>query len=592
MSTRGTSRNKPAPADAAPTLEPLLRRATTPSGGSFAAIARLGRRGLSPDRAMETLIRRWRDLDAGARRRVLAAARERFGEALRRVAATPADRFARADAARLAGVTPAPEAIGVAADLTRDPDPVVAREAAGTLAHLVEHVRRLRAHQQEALARALTHLAGAGDRAAIMQLERLGPFWSPVVRGWIETIDDAPLLRMRSAIRQAADPRARARAVAWLATPGCAPGALAALSGPNNPARIARAIETAHLLHNPARRAAIDREPRTSAIPDGLGVDDATPLGVRVGRLRWLELSGHPEMGRAAADAVMDPAPEVRSRAVRILGRRPDRAEALLDFTFDAEPAISRSATLALLDREDARAIAMRETLCRSPHAATRRLVTPTPAAHWERLLAMRRRLAESPDLALAELRGRIVEGEAPDRSRAMHLARRLGALDRFETELLEAAADADARIAATGVLALGALWTAPARAAVAGALAHPDPRVRANALETIGRRDPVAAAVARAMHDDHARSRANAIRSRLREQGAEAALDHLEAMLSDDRPEHRRSALWVAERLVVRPVGRRVRRIALRDADPVVRRRAESCARRLAAGASAGGAG
>jgi len=77
MSTRGTSRNKPAPADAAPTLEPLLRRATTPSGGSFAAIARLGRRGLSPDRAMETLIRRSRAESIAEKPAFRAAARER-----------------------------------------------------------------------------------------------------------------------------------------------------------------------------------------------------------------------------------------------------------------------------------------------------------------------------------------------------------------------------------------------------------------------------------------------------------------------------------------------------------------------------------
>ena len=108
--------------------------------------------------------------------------------------------------------------------------------------------------------------------------------------------------------------------------------------------------------------------------------------------------------------------------------------------------------------------------------------------------------------------------------------------------------------------------------------------------LEAIARRDPVAAAVARALHDDHARTRANAIRARLAGRSDDAAVDHLESMLCDDRPEHRRSALWVAERLVVRRVAPRVQSLATREADPIVRRRAARCAARLSSPVAAGG--
>jgi hypothetical protein len=571
-------------------LARLLRRATTPDRPPFARIGAIGRSGPTPDRAMELLLRRWAAVSAADRRRVIGVARGRLAEALGRLAAHPTDRFARSDAARLARLTPMPEAIRAAGALVADRDPVVARHALETLEALVDYAADLRTHQQEALAESLIRAAERGHRDAFACLERLGPFWSARVRAWVRDADEATLLQLRSAIRRARDAKALARAVAWAGLPGAAPGALAALGEARHPARVARALEAAHLLLAPDRRAALERDPRAGAIAGAAPVDATTPPAVRAGRLRWLRVAAPGEAQLACESAVLDADPRVRLAGATTLARRARRAGGVIDFAFDSECAVARSATLALLDRTDEAAHTAVAALARSPHAAVRRIATPTPARRWERLLDLRARLAESPDLALADLRGRIATAPAPACIEAIHLARRLRVLDRLEADLLDAGACDDGRVAATAVQALGALWTAPARAGVAAALAHRDPRVRANALEAIARRDPVAAAVARALHDDHARTRANAIRARLSGRSDDAAVDHLESMLCDDRPEHRRSALWVAERLVVRRVAPRVQSLAMREADPIVRRRAARCALRLSSPIAAGG--
>ncbi|MFG0273487.1 MAG: hypothetical protein ACF8QF_00340 [Phycisphaerales bacterium] len=578
------------PGGAAADLTRLLRRATTPELGPFARLGAIGRSGPTPERAMELVLRRWASVPASERRRVIGSARGRLVDALGRLAAHPTDRFARSDAARLGRHTPLPEAIRAAGALAADRDPVVARHALETLESLADHASSLRSHQQDALAESLIRAAERPDREALACLERLGPFWSARIRAWVRDADEATLLRLRSAIRRSRDSRALARAIAWAGLPGAAPGAFAALDEATGPARIARAIEAAHLLLAPDRRAAFDRHEKAGAIVRETPVDATTPVGVRAGRLRWLWSLSPGASQLASEDAVLDPDVRIRLLGATTLARRSRRSGALLDFAFDADLAVARSATLALLERTDEPARAAVRSLRRSPHHAVRRLATPSPARRWERLLEIRRRLAESPDLALADLRGRIARAPAPACIEAIHLARRLRVLHRLEPDLLNAGASDDGRVAATAVQALGALWTAPARAGVAAALAHRDPRVRANALEAIARRDPVAAAVARALHDDHARSRANAIRARLTGRGDDAAFDHLESMLCDDRPEHRRSALWVVERLVVRRVAARVNSLATREPDPIVRRRAARCAARLSSSEGRGG--
>jgi len=534
---------------------------------------------------METLLRRWAELTPQQRRRALAGSRPRAVEALASLAGRGEDRFARIAAARFARMTPLPEAIRTAGTLLEDADDAVAAAAQETLDLLADHAEALRGRQQEALGETLVRAAEQGHRPAMATLERLGPFWSPRVRTWLEAPEEASAMRLRSSIRSASDARSLRRAVAWLGVPAAAPGARAALRESDRPAKLARALEASHLLLRRERVETLCADPNAASAPLRIGVGSDSPTSVRLGRLRWVRLLDPKATGTSARDALTDPDPRVRfAAAQRLIDAmdKPSCAEALLDFAFDPDERVARSAALALIEAEPPRLRRRLDSLARSPHGSCRRLIRAEPQRQWERMLELRRWLDASPDMALAELRGRIREGAAADRASAILLARRLGALASVETDLLEAARDEDARVAATAVLALGRLWTAPARVMVAAAMAHEDRRVRANALEAIARRDPAAAAISGAVASDDARVRANAIRAAMGDHRDDAGVDHLEAMLRDDRPEHRRSALWVARRGMVRAVAASVERLAAREPDPVVRREAEACAQAL----------
>jgi hypothetical protein len=58
--------------------------------------------------------------------------------------------------------------------------------------------------------------------------------------------------------------------------------------------------------------------------------------------------------------------------------------------------------------------------------------------------------------------------------------------------------------------------------------------------------------------------------------------------MLEDADRGHRISALWVVERMRLRSVTERIRRLAEEDPDPVIRRRADHVVGALSAGSSA----
>ena len=114
--------------------------------------------------------------------------------------------------------------------------------------------------------------------------------------------------------------------------------------------------------------------------------------------------------------------------------------------------------------------------------------------------------------------------------------------------------------------------------------MAHPDDRVRANAVEAIARRNPDEPVVRAWVENEVPRARANAVRARVvlakDAKGAEA----LSKMLSDERRSHRLSGLWVAERAGMTGVSERVAELARTEREPHVRARARRCARRLLA--------
>ncbi len=208
-------------------------------------------------------------------------------------------------------------------------------------------------------------------------------------------------------------------------------------------------------------------------------------------------------------------------------------------------------------------------------------LIETNDSAGW-RLL--RERLADEPMRAMSELRGRVAEGTAASRTVAVLAVRRLGVVEEVENELLCAAAGDDERVASAAVLALGDCGTAASRAAVSSCLAHPDDRVRANAVEAIARRDPDESVVRAWVENEVPRARANAVRARVVLAKDSRGAESLSKMLSDERRSHRLSGLWVAERAGMVGMSELVAEIARTERELHVRERARRCARRLLA--------
>jgi len=184
----------------------------------------------------------------------------------------------------------------------------------------------------------------------------------------------------------------------------------------------------------------------------------------------------------------------------------------------------------------------------------------------------------------ITRLRELIRRGEAAPRIRAMQLAWRLRLDQDVELELLKALADPDAKIVASAVLALRRLPTSAAHSALLACVDHQDPRVAANAIEALAWRKPEHPRVQMATEHDTARTRANALRAGITGAKERDAQRGLERMLGDTRPEHRVSALWVAQRTGQTGLSRTIAGVLETESDARVLERGRRCARLLLA--------
>jgi hypothetical protein len=185
----------------------------------------------------------------------------------------------------------------------------------------------------------------------------------------------------------------------------------------------------------------------------------------------------------------------------------------------------------------------------------------------------------------LSDLRARIRQGSLT----AMMAARRLGLQREVELELLMVAGSGGEREVATAVAGLGESGSEAALVAVRACVAHGSGRVRANALEALGRGGRAAgAAAAELLEDPHHRARANALMCMVRA-GEAGAVGRLGGMLADRRPLHRLAGLWAVERAALSRAWTesadwhectgRLAELARSEPEPPVRARAIACA-------------
>jgi HEAT repeat protein len=182
------------------------------------------------------------------------------------------------------------------------------------------------------------------------------------------------------------------------------------------------------------------------------------------------------------------------------------------------------------------------------------------------------------PD-AVQRLGRRLVSGAVDQRLKAMQITQELGLGELLRPSIIQLCSDPNAKLRSKAIVVFGELEGTPPEVLLDRVLNDSDPRVRANAIEVLETRQgaqflPMLAARARAVTANN-RERANAIKA-LHGMKVKNATLALSAMLQDQRPEHRISALWALKSIgwwqLLNEVGRlaksddnlRVRRFAL----------------------------
>ncbi|MDB5323856.1 MAG: hypothetical protein JWN40_5487 [Phycisphaerales bacterium] len=284
-----------------------------------------------------------------------------------------------------------------------------------------------------------------------------------------------------------------------------------------------------------------------------------------------------------------------RLRLLRVAAARPRGASVQLfrAFLSDPDERLVRLAAREIVRRRPADFENMLLQLMIAAPESVRRVVTRAIGQagfenFWQRFDRLDKATRKSagkamlkmlPD-AVQRLARRLATGAVEHRLKAMQITQELGLGELLRPAVSQLCGDPNAKLRSKAITLLGELEGTPPDVLLERVLNDADPRVRANAIEVLEAKQgaqflPMLAARARASGAINNRERANAIKA-LHCMKVKNATVALAAMLQDQRPEHRISALWALKSIgwwqLLNEVGRlaksddnlRVRRYAL----------------------------
>jgi hypothetical protein len=380
--------------------------------------------------------------------------------------------------------------------------------------------------------------------------------------------------------------------------------------------QLQQVLRHGHLLLLPALAAPLRRQtdPQELLGPESAWL--AMPAAAAQALARWATLLPLERALRLQVLVKLASAPDAMARlgALRRLiawiaeeARRPDAVAAshtdnrdllagLAVFCHDSEPAIARLALRELVRRRWEGLARLMPKLVNSDQPELARIARHHLAAlgfarlweAWPRLdsqlrtTALRAVMKLDPDFRRVLL-DKLQHHPRSERLRAVAIIDALGQADAYADALIALVNGDDPRLASAAVKALGGGSHDLALPVLQQALAHADARVRANAVDALRQRDSrthVEHLVRMALADAN-RPRASAI-AHLMDMRAADALTALQRMLADDRPEHRRSALWIVDSMGLIEVARQVAEMSISDPQMLVKQRAGEVVQRL----------
>lgn len=323
----------------------------------------------------------------------------------------------------------------------------------------------------------------------------------------------------------------------WLGNPRLSTAVIRRLPDLRRGELLERAYSHWHWLLTPRRRQALSAADRPArALPHAgafLTLAPAAQRGV-VASIRATPLSTSAR-AQKLSECVTLPNPLARLAALRELSRLPLArvGDEIALFASDTHSAVRRFARRLLTSSSDGRPAPQRIASLLE-HKPARRHTAILAADHRHTAAAIRdslSSLAPPSPLDLLSLIGAL----PPDAF--------------FEPHLCRYAKDPDARIAATALSLLGRLDSPRVQEILRHSLSHPDPRVRANAIDALRRLRSTEPLLLQALNSPVARERANSIvaASPLDPASARAALRDL---LASTDPMNRRSAVWAGRRI------------------------------------------
>ncbi len=294
-------------------------------------------------------------------------------------------------------------------------------------------------------------------------------------------------------------------------------------------------------------------------------IERRTP-GDAAGIGEWLGVSGvhdvvqDERMNRLREHAAGDFT--ARLRLLRVALQRPRGASVSLirAFLSDSDERLVRLAAREIIRRKPRDFENMLLQLMTSAPESVRRVISRSLGQagfdhFWKRFdqlprptrkAAGRAMLKILPDV-IPRLTRRLISGAQDQRIKALQITQELGLSGAMRDSLKQLCADPNARIRSKAVCVVAQEKDFPLETLVERVLRDTDARVRANAIEALENRItpaflPLLVQRARAANN---RERANAIKA-LHSMRISSFSTQLAAMLRDERPEHRISALWV----------------------------------------------
>jgi len=611
------------------------------------------------DFALAQLARSWRQVPPGCTQVVLSVGDARWGPILERLSTDPSGPV-RVSLATLVGDAGDTRASGIATAMLHDQDAVVGEQAERSLMLLAIATLRERllndlgasAFVSKVPAASVALVAGRGLRGGVDELclhlaegamtfgehRRRGPVIAAILvagreqtRGigpgaqalkkWFAAGQHPSHSVLRSVLRWSKAPVARVRAMEWLSRDGLAIACVERLVRGRSLLEHELVLSNAHLMARPRRQArcagAKVMLPQTKPGMKAAETEESVPSSGALRRLSPAARRGLPAFlaGLGAPSktrwTAMEPLLSDEDATVRYAASRAAPSAGLTEFCFDQDGRVARgaylrsSATSLSAPREASLGGRELKLLARSPHADIRTWAQQdgagrdSVASSVVGRIALRRLMRDDRQRFLDQIRTGLTSRDVAHALQTLAQMRAFGLADELAGPVLDLAADdsRDPRVTATAVSLLAFLQVPRAAELATVRMTHTDGRVRANAVEALGRirrRDARAtlsvrpALMIEAKNDTYHRVRANALRVWF---GAEA-VDDLAEMLGDSRPMHRLAGMWVAQRLLpgcAVQIGPRWSELAARiaelsrfDEDELVRARAAACARRL----------